>query len=55
MAEFAEDIELIVGMDPMPGPMPDPMPKMMMMMPMWFWKGTDLTWLIHNVDSKNEG
>ncbi len=28
---------------------------MMMMMPMHFWKGTELTWLIHGVDSSNSG
>lgn len=56
MAELVEEIQLLVGMDPMP-PMPDPtpMPMPMMMMPMWFWKGTDLTWLIHGVESKTGG
>ena len=31
------------------------MDMMMMMMPMHFWKGTELTWLIHGVDSSNSG
>jgi len=28
---------------------------MMMMMPMYFWKGTELTWLWYHLDSKTSG
>mgnify|MGYP001626818926 CR=1 FL=1 len=35
--------------------MEENMEMMMMMMPMCFWKGTDLTWLIHGVESSNSG
>ena len=26
---------------------------MKMMMPMWFWKGNNLTWLLHDLESTN--
>ena len=31
------------------------MPGMMMMMPMYFWSGNSLTWLIHGWDSTTGG
>ena len=33
----------------------EPVGMMMMMMPMYFWKGNEMTWLFHGVDSSTAG
>mmetsp|Transcript_1045 Transcript_1045/g.1593 ORF Transcript_1045/g.1593 Transcript_1045/m.1593 type:complete len:155 (-) Transcript_1045:28-492(-) len=48
-------MELDVGRDATKFTMDMGMDKMSMMMPMSFWSGTDLTWLINGWDSTNAG